>query len=156
MLLGGILWCGWLLLAVAELLPKQLCSQLAAGQRGWVALRTWTLVAQRLQMQVAAEEEQGSSWAAADRKALGCAVQGGLGDKAAVAQARKDPVPFLPLVVSQGLPPFQGLGVVIARPRWGWELEATNSHIAEVGAGASHSFWLCGDAKCFSLRRLLC
>lgn len=79
-----------------------------------------------------------------------------LADEAAAAQARKDPVPFLPRVVSQGLLPCQGLGVVTARPRWGWEWEDTNSHIVEVSAGASQSFWLCGDAKCWLLWHLLC
>lgn len=50
LVLGGILWREWLLLAGAELQggwessqhpPGQLCSQLAAGQRGRVALRAW-------------------------------------------------------------------------------------------------------------------
>lgn len=59
--LGGILWCECLWLAVAELPPPR-AAVLAAGQRGRVALRAraQALVAQHLLMQMAAEEEQGS------------------------------------------------------------------------------------------------
>lgn len=144
--LGGILWREWLLLAGAELqggvgeqpAPPR-AAVLTAGCRpawpggtqgmGTVQGRDterrpwWPRVCRRKRQQT---RSRARSWARADRKALGCAAQGGLADKAAVAQSRKDPVPFLPSVVSQGLLLCLGSRGVIACPRWGWEWEATN------------------------------
>lgn len=47
---------------------------------------------------------------------------------------------------------------------WEWSLPVLagagsgrpRTHMAEVGAGASQSFWLCGDTKCFPLWHPLC